>query len=65
MSTPMIKGELLELLKQLAPEKKWTKSHRLKDYVDFTVSRFPADTTDLRQRRALELAHVLYDADRR
>lgn len=65
MSTPMIKGELLSLLKVLAPEKKWTKSSRLKDYVEFAVGRFPADTSDERERRALSLAYVLHDKERR
>lgn len=65
MSTPMIKGELLSLLKVLAPEKKWTKSSRLKDYVEFAVGRFPPDTSDERERRALLLAYVLHDKERR
>ncbi len=63
-STPMIKTELVHTLKMLAPEKKWTKSHRLKDYVEFTVNRFDPATTDPQELRALQLAHVLHDAQR-
>lgn len=65
MSTPMIKGELVELLRVLPPDKKWTKSQRLKDYVAFTLDRFPASTTDAGERRALELARHLSGWERR
>ncbi len=65
MSTPMIKGELVELLRVLAPEKKWTKTQRLKDYVAFTLARFPDSTTDADELRALLLARHLSDWQRR
>ena len=61
----MIKGELQGLLKRLAPEKRWSKSSKLKDYVEFTLARFPDNTDQPDERRALELAHVLWDRERR
>lgn len=61
----MIKGELQTLLSVLVPAKRWPKSTRLKDLCDFTVATFADDTADPRQRRALELAHVIRDNERR
>ncbi len=60
----MIKGELRTLLDELAPEKRWHKSSTLKDLVEFTVNRFAAGTADPRERRALELAHILHESER-
>jgi hypothetical protein len=65
LSTPMIKGELQTLLADLAPDKQWPKSARLKDLCAFTVATFSSDTDDPQERRALELAHVLRDNERR
>jgi hypothetical protein len=65
MSTPMIKGELAALLQELVPDKHWSSRTRVTDLCEFALATFPADTSDPRQARALELAHVLYDHERR
>ena len=65
LSTPMIKGELHALLGELVPEKRWPKNAKLKDFVEFTVHHFANDTEDPREKRALELAHVLHDGERK
>jgi hypothetical protein len=65
MSTPMIKGELRLLLIELAPEKKWPKSTQLKDLCDFAIENLARDSPDVRERRALELVHVLRNNERR
>jgi len=61
----MIKGELQSLLRDLAPQKRWPKSTRLKDLCDFAVATFLDGTDDPREQRALELAHVIRDNERR
>jgi hypothetical protein len=65
MSTPMIKGELQALLVELVPSKRWPKSTRLKDLCDFAVQQFASDTHYAKEQRALELARVLRDSERR
>lgn len=65
MSTPMIKGELHTLLSELVPAKKWPKRARLTDLCEFAVTSFASDTSDVREARALELAEVIRNSERR
>lgn len=65
MSTPMIKGELQALLVDLMRARTWHKRTPLHELCALAIAAFPADTTDPRKMRALELAHVLYDNERR
>ena len=65
MSTPMIKGELQSLLVDLVPAKRWPKSTRLNELCEFAVATFDPDTSDARQARALELARVIRNSERR
>jgi hypothetical protein len=61
----MIKGELIGLLRELRPEKKWPKQVRLADLIDFAVHDLPDDDNDPRVMRARELAEVIYRLERR
>lgn len=65
MSTHAIKTELQELLTTLRPDKKWPKRVSVTDLCDYTVSSISADSKDEDSLRALRMAHVLYDHERR
>lgn len=65
LSTPMIKGELRALLAELMPTHPWHKRTPLHELCALAIASFAVETTDPRERRALELAHVLHDNERR
>jgi hypothetical protein len=65
MSTHAIKTDLRELLMRLHPEKKWPKRVSVTDLCEYTVHTIPADSQDKDSLRALAMAHVLYDHERR
>jgi hypothetical protein len=65
MSTHAIKTELMAALAELRPEQKWTKRVTVTDLCSFAIASIPAESDDPRCLRALELAHVLYDNERR
>lgn len=65
MSTPMMKGELRSLLAEIAPDKRWPKSAKLQDMVDFTVRSIDSARQSAKERRALDLALVHYRSERR
>jgi hypothetical protein len=65
LSTPMIKGELLGLLRDLRPDKKWPKQPKLQDLIEFAVHELPEGSDDPKITRAQELAQVIYRSERR
>jgi hypothetical protein len=59
MSTHAIKTELEALLREIRPEHVWHKRSRAKDFADFALAQFKADSADARERRAVEPATVV------
>jgi hypothetical protein len=64
MSTHQIKTELHGLLRELAPDKKWSKRAGVVTMSDFAVHNLDPESDDPRVQRALALAHVLWDTER-
>jgi hypothetical protein len=64
MSTHAIKTELLGLLRDLRPEKKWHKRSGIVELSDYAIHHLNSTSKDPRVARALELAHVMWDNDR-
>lgn len=65
MSTHAIKTELRGLLTESYPLKKWSKRATAADLCNYAVHTIRADTLDQKERRALRLARVLHDHERR
>lgn len=65
LSTPMIKGELFNVLRELRPAKRWPKKPGLRDLIAYTLREFQDGGADPRVNRALELARVIDRAERR
>jgi hypothetical protein len=65
MSTHAIKTELQELLGRVRPDKNWPKRVSVTDLCQYAIHNIAADSTDNDSRRALQLAQVLYDHERR
>ncbi len=65
MSTHAIKTELMKLLRDLAPTKSWSKRVGIVQLSHWAVHHLDAAATDPRVARALALAHVMYDSERR
>ena len=65
MSTHAIKTELQELLGRVRPDKNWPKRVSVTHLCQYAIHNIAADSTDNDSRRALQLAQVLYDHERR
>jgi hypothetical protein len=65
LSTPMIKGELLTLLGELHPAKRWPKKVRLRDLCSYALCEFRDGSADPRVTRVLDLARVIDRHERR
>lgn len=62
--THITKMQLLDLLAELAPEKKWPKRVRLKDLADWAFHHLDADSANPQERRAHALAAFVWGGGR-
>jgi hypothetical protein len=65
MSTHAIKSELATVLAEMRPRRTWSKRATLAEMSACAIAEIDDKSTDTRCQRALELAHVLYDDERR
>jgi hypothetical protein len=64
MSTHAIKTELLGLLAEIAPEKKWHTRAGVVEISSWAVRNLDTESSDPREQRAIDLARVMHEHER-